>query len=70
MLTVSPMLMERYMSASGKISRLAVGIADAEPSSQTYTLSKYLRQNERMSEDLPFGSRGGMAVRHNFPADR
>ena len=45
-LTVSPMLMERYMSASGKISRLALGLADAEPSSQTYTLSKYLRQHQ------------------------
>ena len=66
-LTVSPMLMERYLVAAGKIARLATGTADGA-SSEIYTLSKYLRQNDRMSEDLPFGSRGGMAVRHAFPA--
>ena len=66
-LTVSPMLLERYMSAAGKIARLATGSA-VDASSHIYTLSKYLRQNDRMGEDLPFGSRGGMAVRHTFPA--
>ena len=66
-LTVSPMLLERYMSAAGKIARLASGTAGGA-SSHTYTLSKYLRQHDRMSEDLPFGSRGGMAVRHTFPS--
>ena len=66
-LTVSPMLLERYMTAAGKIARLAIGSAH-DATSHTYTLSKYLRQNDRMSEDLPFGSRGGMAVRHTFPA--
>lgn len=68
-LSVSPMLMERYMAASAKISRLAVGVSDPGPSSQTYTLSKYIRQDDRMSEDLPFGSRGGLAVQHVFPMD-
>ena len=67
-LTVSPMLLERYMSAAGKISRLATGSAGRETTTHTYSLSRYLRQNDRMSEDLPFGSRGGMAVRHIFPA--
>ena len=66
-LTVSPLLLERYMSAAGKIDRLATGSA-TDASTQTYTLSKYLRQHDRMSEDLPFGSRGGLAVRHTFPA--
>ena len=66
-LTVSPMLLERYMSAAGKIARLASGTAGGE-TSHTYTLSKYMRQNDRMGEDLPFGSRGGMAVRHAFPS--
>ena len=66
-LTVSPLLLERYMTAAGKIARLAIGSA-GDATSHTYTLSKYLRQNDRMSEDLPFGSRGGMAVRHTFPA--
>ena len=67
-LTVSPMLLERYMSAAGKIARLATGSAGRETTTHAYTLSRYLRQNDRMSEDLPFGSRGGMAVRHTFPA--
>ncbi|MYD71841.1 MAG: DUF1592 domain-containing protein [Acidobacteria bacterium] len=66
-LTVSPLLMERYLAAAGKIARLATGIAGGA-SSEIYTLSKYLRQDDRMSEDLPFGSRGGMAVRHTFPS--
>ncbi len=66
-LTVSPLLLERYMTAAGKIARLAIGSANGA-TSHTYTLSKYLRQNDRMGEDLPFGSRGGMAVRHTFPA--
>ncbi len=66
-LTVSPMLMERYLGAAGRIARLATGIADG-PTSHIYTLSKYLRQDDRMSEDLPFGSRGGAAVRHTFPS--
>ena len=67
-LTVSPMLLERYMSAAGKIARLATGSAGRETTTHAYTLSRYLRQNDRMSEDLPFGSRGGMAIRHTFPA--
>ena len=58
-LTVSPMLLERYMSAAGKIARLATGSAGRETTTHAYTLSRYLRQNDRMSEDLPFGSRGG-----------
>ena len=32
-------------------------------------MSKHLIQEDRASEDLPFGSRGGIAVRHHFPAD-
>ena len=68
-LTVSPMLLERYMSAAGKISRLATGSAGRETTTHTYSLSRYLRQDDRMSEDLPFGSRGGRAVRHIFPTN-
>ena len=66
-LTVSPMLFERYLSAAGRIARLAAGTT-AGAASHIYTVSKYLRQNDRMGEDLPFGSRGGLAVRHTFPA--
>ena len=69
LLSVSPMLMERYVSAARKISRLAVGDPSIRPDIRTYTLSTFLMQNERMSEDLPFGSRGGIAIQHHFPLD-
>jgi Protein of unknown function (DUF1592)/Protein of unknown function (DUF1588)/Protein of unknown function (DUF1587)/Protein of unknown function (DUF1585)/Protein of unknown function (DUF1595) len=68
-LQVSPLLMERYLSAAGKISRLAVGDPTAPVSYQTYTVSHGLNQVDRMSEDMPIGSRGGTAVRHRFPVD-
>ena len=66
-LTVSPDLLDSYLSAANKISRLAVG--DSRLESKTYGLSKYHLQDHQMNEDLPFGSRGGLAVRHYFPYD-
>ena len=57
------------MSAARKISRLAVGDASSRPVSQMYETPRYLMQDDRMSEDLPFGSRGGIAIRHYFPLD-
>ena len=68
-LSVSPMLLERYMSAARKISRLAIGDHRGRPDLQTYDVSRFLVQKDRTSEDLPFGSRGGIAVRHFFPLD-
>jgi hypothetical protein len=68
-LTVSPMLLERYISAAGKISRLAVGEPVSSPIVERYSVPKGLVQEERVSDDLPFGSRGGIAVRHYFPLD-
>lgn len=69
MLSVSPDLLDGYMSAANKISRLAVGEASVGLGSRTYAVSRTLLQSDRMSEDLPFGSRGGTAVTHYFPAD-
>jgi hypothetical protein len=68
-LSVSPALLERYLSAARKISRLAVGDPEILAGFETYKNPKMLTQDERMDEDLPFGSRGGMAVRHVFPVD-
>jgi hypothetical protein len=68
-LSVSPTLLERYIAAAGKISKLAVGDQTQRAVAETYEVPKYLLQNERMSEDLPFGSRGGVAIRHYFPLD-
>jgi len=57
------------MSAAGKVTRLAIGDPNVLPNQETYDLPYLLTQDERMSEDLPFGSRGGTAIRHNFPLD-
>ena len=69
-LTMSPGLLERYLLAAKKISRMALGDPAIRPETTVHSLPYLtLVQNVRMSEDLPFGSRGGAAVRHYFPAD-
>jgi len=68
-LTVSPMLLERYLSAAGKISRSAVGDPSLSATSTEYQIPPATVQSERESDDLPIGSRGGIAVRHHFPLD-
>ena len=68
-LSVSPGLLERYMLAAAKISRQVLGDLTMRPTTATYKVSPLLLQTSRMSEDLPFGSRGGLAVRHHFPLD-
>ena len=70
-LAVSPSLMDRYMTAARKISRLAVGDPTIGPgfTSRSYVIPINMTQNDRMSEDLPFGSRAGIAIRHHFPLD-
>ncbi|MCH2324551.1 MAG: DUF1587 domain-containing protein, partial [Pseudomonadales bacterium] len=65
-LTVSPALMERYLSAARKISRLSLGETPAGPVSTRYEVPILLNQDDRMSDDLPFGSRGGVAMNHYF----
>jgi len=69
LLSVSEVLMEKYMSVARKVSQQAVGAMDIPVDVKQYTIDPRLLQNERMSEDLPFGSRGGTAVRHRFPLD-
>ena len=68
-LTVAPGLLSRYMSAARTVSRLAVGDPAIEADVVRYPVSPLLVQDGRMSDDLPFGSRGGAAVRHHFPRD-
>ena len=67
-LTVSPSLMERYLSASWNISRLAVGNPDIAPSTSVYRVRPDLSQDQHV-EGLPPGTRGGILVRHTFPLD-
>ena len=68
-LTMSQPLLERYLSAAQRISRLAVGDPDAGVGEAIYAASRSFRQDDRMDEDLPFGTRGGLTLRHTFPVD-
>jgi hypothetical protein len=67
-LTVSPALLEGYISAAGKISRLALGDIDATPLVETYVVPQAVSQMRHVP-GAPFGTRGGTVVTHNFPAD-
>ena len=67
MLSVSPTLLDRYLSAARRLSRLAVGLPPGAPTTEEYRVR--LDQDEYLGEDLPFGSRGGAAIRHRFPVD-
>jgi hypothetical protein len=66
-LTTSPALMEAYLSAAGKISRLAIGTETA-PTLAVFDAPHDTSQNAYI-EGLPFGTRGGMLIEHEFPAD-
>ncbi|MDA1092624.1 MAG: DUF1592 domain-containing protein [Acidobacteria bacterium] len=68
-LSVSPALMGRYLTAARKIGRQALGETPIGPAIDTYEVPILLMQDDRMGEDLPFGSRGGIGVRHYFPVD-
>ena len=59
------------MAAARRISRLAIGDPTIGPgyTSRVYSVPMNMTQNDRMSEDLPLGSRGGLAAAHNFPLD-
>ena len=69
MQTLSAGLLERYMSAASRIGRLAVGDTTTRPGIETYTVSLMDAQAGRVSEALPFGTRGGTLIRHHFPLD-
>jgi hypothetical protein len=66
-LTTSPALMEAYLSAAGNISRLALGTETA-PTLAVFDAPHDTSQNDYV-EGLPFGTRGGMLIEHEFPAD-
>ncbi|MBM3736527.1 MAG: DUF1587 domain-containing protein, partial [Acidobacteria bacterium] len=65
---LSPTLLERYLTAARKVSRLAVGITPRTPGGDTFRLPPDLTQEEHF-EQLPLGTRGGLSVRYTFPAD-
>ena len=75
-LSMQPALLDRYLSAAAKIARLAVGDPTMPAWFERYTAlegnsneSTWLSQNDRLGEEFPLGSRGGIAARHYFPVD-
>ncbi|MEC7188240.1 MAG: DUF1592 domain-containing protein [Pseudomonadota bacterium] len=68
-LAFSPLNVERYISAAHKISELAVGMTPRGAVVKSYEVPLNLIQDDRLSEELPFGSRGGTAIEHFFPVD-
>jgi mono/diheme cytochrome c family protein len=75
-LLMAPALLDRYLTAAARIARLAIGDPTIPPAFERYTAVKgnsneqtYLWQTDRLSEDFPLGSRGGIAARHYFPVD-
>ena len=68
LLFVSPSNMERYLDAARKISRLAIGDPAMPVMVNIHALDPEHPQDERV-DDLPFGTRGGIAIRSEFPVD-
>jgi len=75
-LSMEPALLDRYLTAAAKIARIAVGDPSVPPAVERYTAvpgnaneQTWLWQTERLTEDFPLGSRGGIAARHYFPVD-
>ena len=65
---LSPTLLDAYLNAAGGISRLALGDAAATASESQYRVSRWASQTDRVA-GAPYGTRGGISVVHNFPAD-
>jgi cytochrome c5 len=68
-LSVSTAHLERYMSVARQVTRLATGLPPAQPSLERFEVPLLALQADRMDEDLPFGSRGGMSIHYDFPVD-
>jgi hypothetical protein len=65
---LSPTLLDRYISAAEKISRLAVGRPSRSPGGDTIKIPPDLTQEEHV-DGLPVGTRGGALIRYTFPLD-
>jgi hypothetical protein len=67
-LKTSPTLLERYLTAAERVSRLAVGLPLTAPNVETFSIRDDYPQDQRL-EGFPFGTRGGMRIHHTFPLD-
>jgi mono/diheme cytochrome c family protein len=68
-LTLSPALTERYLNAAAKISEMALERPRGIPTPETFFEPTDRSEAGRFSDDMPFGTRGGMAIHYIFPAD-
>src|SRR5215831_11831402 len=68
-LSISTAHLERYLSVARQVTRLATGLPPGSPKLETFEIPLHVVQDDRQSEDLPLGSRGGLAVRYAFPVD-
>src|SRR5882762_10446563 len=68
-LSISPTHLERYLSVARQVTREAVGLGPGTPGFVRFEVPLHVIQDDQQSEDLPFGSRGGIAIRHHFSVD-
>jgi hypothetical protein len=68
-LSISTAHLERYMSVARQVTRLATALPPSHPAIDTFDIPLHVTQEDRQSDDLPLGSRGGIAVRYHFPID-
>jgi hypothetical protein len=66
-LSMSPLLLERYLKVARKVSELAVGTRDSSPVTEIYRATG--TQAVWQGEGMPFGTRGGIRVKHYFSHD-
>jgi hypothetical protein len=67
-LRISPTLMERYLTAAQKISRIAVGLPPSSPNIDYFRVADDRTQEDRLPSQL-FGTRGGASINYTFPMD-
>jgi mono/diheme cytochrome c family protein len=68
-LSISPRLLENYLTAASTVSRLSVGDTSISAVEDTFRIPTAMVQDDRAAEDLPFGSRGGIDIPYQFPLD-
>jgi len=68
-LSISTAHLERYLSVARQVTRLAVSLPPSNPGLERFEIPLFVMQDDRQSEDLPLGSRGGIAIRHDFTVD-
>jgi hypothetical protein len=68
-LSISTAHLERYLSVARQVTRLATGLPPGNAKVDRFEIPLHVMQDDRQSEDLPLGSRGGVAVNYSFPVD-